>query len=81
MTPHMDVPQELQEGSVLVVTHTPSCLAIRVKIVHGTFKGIGYLIETKEGNLAIVRGWTGFTADVTFFPLNTSLADAIALFN
>lgn len=81
MTPSMDVPQELQEGSVLVVAHKPSCLVIRVKKVHGSFKGIGYLIECQEGNLALVRGWTGFTADIRFYPNKTTLEEAIALFN
>jgi hypothetical protein len=79
MTP-LDLPQELQEGSVLVVTHEPSCLVIRVKKVHGLFKGVGYLIETKEGNLALVRGWTGFTADIAFLPKGTNIEDAIAIF-
>jgi hypothetical protein len=76
----LDLPQELQEGSVLVVTHKPSCLAIRVKKVHGIFKGVGYLIETKEGNLALVRGWVGFTADITFLPKTASIEDAIAIY-
>jgi hypothetical protein len=77
----MTVPQELTKGSVLVVTHRPKCLAVRVKTVHGHFKGVGYLIETQEGNLALVRGWLGFTADITFFPKETTLEQAIAQYN
>lgn len=79
MTP-LDLPQELQEGSVLVVTHKPTCLVIRVKKVHGVFKGVGYLIEAQEGNLALVKGWTGFTADITFLPKGASIESAIALY-
>lgn len=76
-----DMPLELQEGSVLVVQHQPTCLVIRVKKVHGHFKGLGYLIEAQEGNFVLVKGWTGFTADVTFYPTGTTMEQAIALFN
>jgi hypothetical protein len=77
---HPDIPTELAEGAVLVVTHKPTCLVIRVKTVHGVFAGVGYLVETQEGNLALVKGWTGFTANITLLPFNTRLEDAIALY-
>lgn len=76
----LDTPQELTPGSVLVVTHQPSCLVVRVGKVHGVFKGVGWLIETQEGNLGLVRSWHGFTADITFLPLTASIDDAIRQF-
>jgi hypothetical protein len=75
------IPTELGVGMPLVVGRLPtSLLAVHVKVVHGLFAGVGWLVETEEGNLVLVQGYTGLTAATVFLPFNSEIEDAIRLF-